>query len=92
MIEDVTKRPFIIAGMAGFLLLVPLALTSTKNSIKRLGAKRWKKLHRLVYLAVPLGVIHYALRVKADLTEPIIYGIVVAILLVSRLKKRRARA
>ena len=92
LLDDVRERPFILAGMTAFVLLVPLALTSTKRSMKRLGGRRWKRVHRLVYLAVPLGVVHYAMRVKADLTEPLIYGMVVALLLLARVKVRRARS
>jgi sulfoxide reductase heme-binding subunit YedZ len=92
-IEDVTKRPFIALGFSAFVLLLPLALTSTKGALKRLGTKRWQRLHRLVYLAVPLGVVHFFLRVKADISEPLIYGAVLALLLGVRLQNRfRPRA
>jgi sulfoxide reductase heme-binding subunit YedZ len=79
--EDIVKRPFITVGMASFLMLVPLALTSTQKSIKRLGGKRWNILHRLAYVAAVGGVIHYYMLVKADTREPVLFGIAVAVLL-----------
>jgi len=94
IIEDVSKRPFIIAGMSAFLLLVPLALTSTDAAIRRLGGARWKRLHRIVYLAGILACIHFLLRVKKDLTQPGIYaailGVLLAIRVIDMLRKRRA--
>jgi methionine sulfoxide reductase heme-binding subunit len=83
--EDIVKRPFITVGMASFVMLVPLALTSTQKSIKRLGGKRWNLLHRLSYVAAIGGVIHYYMLVKADTREPILFGVAVALLLVYRL-------
>jgi len=88
VVDDITKRPFIAIGFSAFVLLIPLALTSTKGALKRLGSTRWRKLHRLVYLAVPLGVIHFYMRVKIDVSEPIVCGVVLALLLAVRLKKR----
>ncbi len=85
---DIVKRPFILVGMLAFLLLIPLAATSTSGAIKRLGAKRWKQLHRLAYVAAILGVIHFYLLVKADTTKPIAYGSVLAMLLLLRLVQR----
>jgi sulfoxide reductase heme-binding subunit YedZ len=81
VIEDVIERPFIAVGFTALVLLVPLALTSTKDALQRLGPVRWKRLHRLAYLAAGLGVLHYVLRVKADLREPLVYGAVLAALL-----------
>jgi sulfoxide reductase heme-binding subunit YedZ len=81
IVEDVYARPFITIGMASFLLLVPLAVTSTNGMIKRLGGKRWAKLHKLTYVAAIGGVIHYYMGVKADTTIPIIFAIVLAALL-----------
>ena len=83
--EDIAKRPFITVGMASFVLLVPLALTSTQKSIKRIGGKRWNRLHRLVYLSAAGGGIHYYMLVKADTREPILFGVAVAALLSYRL-------
>ncbi len=81
---DIVKRPFILVGFLAWLLLVPLALTSTKGMVQRLGFKRWKLLHRLVYLIALLGVVHFWLRVKADVSEPLTYGIVLVLLLLVR--------
>jgi sulfoxide reductase heme-binding subunit YedZ len=89
---DLTQRPFISVGFLAFLLLVPLAATSTTASIKALGAARWRKLHRLSYLAASLGVLHFVWRVKKDLTEPLLYGCVLAVLLGVRLLHARRRA
>ncbi len=85
--EDILERPFITIGFAAFLLLIPLAVTSTRNMQKRLGAN-WKKLHRLVYLISILGVIHFFWLVKKDLREPLIYAVILGILLLFRLKLR----
>lgn len=82
--RDIVKRPFITVGFAAFVLLVPLALTSTHAMMRRLG-RRWQQLHRLVYLIALLGVIHFLWLVKKDLTEPLIYAAVLALLLVVRL-------
>lgn len=73
--SDIVKRPYITIGMLAFTLLTPLAFTSTKKMMKRLG-RRWKKLHKLIYLIAPLGVLHFLLLVKADLREPIIYALI----------------
>jgi len=83
VVEDVVKRPFIAVGFAAWLLLVPLAATSTKNAVIRLGFKRWKRLHRLVYAVAVLAAIHFRMRVKADAREPFVWlGIVAALLCV----------
>jgi sulfoxide reductase heme-binding subunit YedZ len=81
---DLTKRPFIMVGFAAWLLLVPLALTSTDGWVRRLGHPRWKWLHRLVYLVVPLAVIHFLWRVKADRRRPLAYAAFLAALLLAR--------
>jgi sulfoxide reductase heme-binding subunit YedZ len=78
---DILKRKFITVGLLALLLLVPLAVTSTDGWVRRLGFKRWKRLHRLVYAAAALGVIHFAWRVKSDLREPAVFGIALAVLL-----------
>lgn len=83
--KDVMKRPFITMGFAAFLLMVPLALTSTTGWIRRLGGKRWQALHRLVYGTAVLGVVHYWWLVKADVSRPFAYGVIVAVLLAIRL-------
>jgi len=82
--KDVYKRPFITVGFTAFVLLIPLALTSTKRSIRWLG-KRWQVLHRLIYATAVLGVIHYIWLVKKDIRKPVIYAIILAILLVYRI-------
>lgn len=81
MMKDVVKRPFITVGFTGFVLMIPLALTSTAGSIRRLGGKRWQKLHRLVYVSAIAGVVHYLWLVKSDIRKPLTYGAVVAVLL-----------
>ena len=82
--KDIVKRKFITIGMATWLLLLPLAVTSTNKWMKRLGFHRWKALHRLVYLAGIGGVIHFVWRVKKDLTQPLVFGAILAILLAIR--------
>lgn len=72
--EDLARRPFITVGFLAWLLMAPLAWTSTDASVKRLGFKRWKLLHRLSYLCAVLGVVHFLWRVKKDLTEPLIFA------------------
>ena len=79
--DDIVERRYITAGFTGFLLLIPLALTSTKRMIRRLGGARWKRLHRLVYVAAIAGVVHYFWLVKIDIREPLIYAAVLAVLL-----------
>jgi sulfoxide reductase heme-binding subunit YedZ len=79
--KDILKRPFITIGMLGFVLLVPLAVTSTNWALRKLGPVRWRKLHRLTYVIAPLGVVHYYMLVKADHQPPLIYGAIVAALL-----------
>jgi sulfoxide reductase heme-binding subunit YedZ len=79
--EDVLKRKFIFVGFAAFLLLVPLAITSTNAMVRRLGYRNWQRLHRIAYAATILGVIHFVWRVKTDVTEPAIYGALLAALL-----------
>ncbi|MEA3274915.1 MAG: protein-methionine-sulfoxide reductase heme-binding subunit MsrQ [Pseudomonadota bacterium] len=90
ILEDVLERPYITVGFAAFLLMVPLAVTSTRGMVRRLG-RRWQILHRLVYLVAALGVLHFLWLVKAGITEPAIYGAVLALLLALRLPFRRLR-
>jgi methionine sulfoxide reductase heme-binding subunit len=85
MLVDVAKRKFITVGFTAFVLLIPLALTSTAGSIRRLGGRRWQALHRLIYVSAILGVIHYLWLVKADIRKPLIYGAILAILLSYRI-------
>ncbi len=92
MWKDVAKRPFITVGFFGFVLLIPLAITSTAGWIRRLGGKRWQLLHRAIYVCAVAGVIHYYWLVKSDIRKPVFYGAVVGVLLlwrtVTRLRKR----
>jgi sulfoxide reductase heme-binding subunit YedZ len=98
MLHDIAKRRFITAGMTAWSLMLPLALTSTTGWIRRLGGKRWQKLHRLIYCSAAAGVVHFIWLVKADLRRPLTYGAVLAVLLayrliawlVARLRTRRA--
>ena len=94
MWKDVEKRRYITVGFLGFVLLIPLAITSTKGWIRRLGGRRWQMLHRAVYLAAICGVIHYYWLVKSDVRKPVFYGVIVGALLLWRiadtLRKRTA--
>jgi len=85
MIKDIAKRPFITVGFSAFVLLIPLALTSTAGWIRRLGGKNWQRLHRLIYLTGILGVIHYIWLVKADVRKPLEYAFVLSLLLLYRI-------
>ena len=95
IVEDLAERPYATAGFTALVLLVPLAATSTRGAIRRLG-KRWQKLHRLVYAAALLAVVHFLWGVKKDVTEPLLYGAVLLALLAFRLplfdRRRRPRA
>jgi methionine sulfoxide reductase heme-binding subunit len=84
MIKDIGKRPFITVGFTGFVLLIPLAVTSTAGWIRRLGGKNWQRLHRLIYITGTAGVIHYLWLVKADLRKPLQYAVVLGLLLLYR--------
>lgn len=85
IVKDVIKRPFITLGFSCLLLLVPLAVTSTHGMVKRLGARNWQRLHRLVYVIAIGGVIHYWWLVKSDIREPLMYAGILAVLLGLRL-------
>jgi len=87
IIVDIGKRPYITIGFAVFLMLLPMAATSTNGMIRRLGGRRWKKLHRLIYPAAIGAVIHFFWLVKSDITEPFIYSVVLAGLLAYRLPR-----
>jgi sulfoxide reductase heme-binding subunit YedZ len=84
MVKDIVKRPFITVGFGAFLLLIPLAATSTNTMVKRLGGRRWQLLHRLVYVVATLGVLHFWWLVKKDITQPIIFGSLLGVLLLAR--------
>lgn len=84
IVRDLYKRPFITAGFGAWLCMVPLAMTSTNAMIRRLGASRWRRLHRLVYLVAALGTLHFLWLVKKDVTEPVLYAACFAALLAAR--------
>jgi sulfoxide reductase heme-binding subunit YedZ len=84
IVKDIGKRPFITAGFAAFITLLPLAITSTAGWIRRLGGKRWQRLHRLIYFSAVAGVVHYYWLVKSDIRKPVFYGALVAVLLAYR--------
>jgi len=84
IVKDIAKRPFITVGFTSFVLLIPLAVTSTSGMIRRLG-KRWQQLHRLVYISAIGGVLHFLWLVKADIRRPVLYGSILALLLAYRL-------
>lgn len=88
--EDIAKRPYILAGFTSFLLLIPLALTSTTWSIRRLGGKRWNTLHRMIYVAAAGGVLHYLWLVKGEQVKPVYFALVLVGLLVLRVRPVRA--
>jgi len=93
ILKDIIKRPFITIGFTALVLMLPLAITSTNAMVKRLGARRWLALHRLVYVIAPLGVLHFWWMVKRDVTEPAIYAAILALLLayraIGRLRQRQ---
>lgn len=92
---DIIKRPFITVGFAALVLMIPLALTSTRAAVMRLGGARWQDLHRLVYVVAILSVLHFWWLVKRDVTEPLIYAAILAALfayrIIARVKKRSGR-
>lgn len=89
--DDIVERRYVTAGFAGFVMLVPLAITSTRGMIRRLGGARWRQLHRLAYLAAIAGVVHYLWLVKIDIRPPLVYAVVLAVLLGSRVWFNYAR-
>jgi len=90
IVEDIVKRPYITVGFVALLALIPLAVTSTKGWLRRLGP-RWKRLHRLIYPIAVLGLLHYIWSVKADLLEPGIYAVILSVLLLARVPFGRLR-
>lgn len=85
MYEDIVKRPFITVGFGAAALLVPLAITSTRSSIRRIGFARWQRLHQLAYLAGVLAAVHFIWRVRLDVSQPVTYAAVLCLLLVVRI-------
>ena len=92
MLKDVGKRPFITAGFAAFVCLIPLSLTSTAGWIRRLGGKRWRRLHSLVYVTAIAAVAHYYWLVKSDIRQPMLYATLVALLLAWRVVSSAIRS
>jgi sulfoxide reductase heme-binding subunit YedZ len=90
--QDVVRRPFILVGMTAFILMVPLAITSTNKMVKRLGGKRWARLHRLVYLAAIAGVVHFWMLVKSDIRLPLTFAFILLFLVGFRLFAKYAPA
>ena len=84
IVADIVKRPFITVGFTAFVLMIPLAATSTAGWIRRLGGKRWNLLHKLAYVSATAGVVHYWWLVKSDISRPARYGAIVAVLLATR--------
>jgi methionine sulfoxide reductase heme-binding subunit len=91
ILKDIAKRPFITVGFTAFVLLIPLAATSTNAMVRRLGAKRWQRLHRAVYVIATLGVLHFWWLVKKDIREPLIFGTLLGVLFLIRLLYLRRR-
>jgi len=89
ILDDIAKRPFITVGFTGFVLMIPLAITSTAGWIRRLGGKRWQLLHRAIYLSAIAGVIHYYWLVKSDVRLPLMYGAILAVLMLYRWATRK---
>ena len=92
ILEDVVTRRFVTAGFVGFVLLIPLAATSTPGMIRRLGGRRWQALHRLVYVSAMAGVVHYLWLVKLDVRPPLIYALILSLLLGARFWHRRVQS
>lgn len=92
MVADIIKRPYILVGSLALLLMAPLALTSTKGMIARLGGRRWNQLHRLVYASAVLGVVHFWMSVKADIRDPLTFAGVFGVLFAYRLWKWKAKS
>jgi methionine sulfoxide reductase heme-binding subunit len=96
ILKDIVKRPFITAGMTAFVLMIPLAVTSTKKWIIRLGGKRWQRLHRLIYVTAVAGVLHFFWLVKLDISWPLVYAAILTVLLgfriIHHLRIRTARS
>jgi len=85
IVEDVSQRRFILVGMTAFFLMVPLAITSTNKMVRRIGGKNWARLHKLVYVAGILGVVHFWMLVKSDIRLPVTFGFILALLLAHRI-------
>jgi sulfoxide reductase heme-binding subunit YedZ len=91
IVADVTKRVFITSGFVAYVLLIPLALTSTAGMVRRLGGARWRRLHRLAYVAALFAALHFVWRVKIDVTQPAAYALLLLLLFAARLWKAARR-
>jgi sulfoxide reductase heme-binding subunit YedZ len=91
LVKDLMKRPYIMIGMTALVLMLALALTSTRDSIRRLGGKRWNRLHALIYVVCVLGVIHYWMAVKKDISDPVMFAVIFAVLFAYRVWRWRMR-
>ena len=91
VVKDIAKRPYITVGFTGFVLLFPLALTSTNKMVKRLGGQRWRRIHRMIYVIAIAGVLHYLWLVKSDVSTPLMYATVLLALLLMRVPAVSAR-
>jgi sulfoxide reductase heme-binding subunit YedZ len=92
IVRDIAERPFMAVGFAALVLMIPLAATSTNAMVRRLGARRWQLLHRLVYVIALLGMVHYWFMVKRDITQPLIYAAILAVLLGFRIAAKLRNA
>ena len=88
--EDIAERPFILLGFLGFVMMIPLAITSTNDMIKKLGAKRWRNLHKLTFAVAPIVALHFFLIVKSDIFWPVVFAVLFALVLAYRLAKKVA--
>ncbi|WP_266276026.1 sulfite oxidase heme-binding subunit YedZ [Methylophaga sp. OBS3] len=88
ILKDIIKRPFITIGFISMLLLLPLVITSTNKMMKRLGGQRWKQLHKLTYVVAALSCLHFLMLVKADITEPVIYIVILSLLFAVRIYRQ----
>ena len=88
ILKDIIKRPFITIGFISMLLLIPLVITSTNKMMKRLGGQRWKQLHKLTYVVAALSCLHFLMLVKADITEPVIYIVILSLLFAVRIYRQ----
>jgi methionine sulfoxide reductase heme-binding subunit len=89
LLEDLAKRPFIIVGMAALLLMLPLAATSSAAAVRRLGGRRWRRLHQLIYVISVLGVVHFWMGVKQDVSDPLLYASIFGLLFLYRIVEWR---
>ena len=90
IVDDIADRPFILLGFIGFVMMIPLAITSTNDMIKRLGAKRWRNLHKLTFAVAPIVALHFFLIVKSDIFWPVVFAVAFALVLSYRLAKKVA--